>query len=84
MDRQEFVNETVFDKRIIRSPAKRNYRPYGTGRGRDAECISMDLPRRGNPVIHVSVRRKSVRTLCRIFFVFFSQKYLHSRAKSLG
>lgn len=37
MDRQEFVNETVFDKRIIKSPAKRNYRPYGTGADRDAE-----------------------------------------------
>lgn len=34
---QEFVNETVFGNRIIKSPAKRYYRPYGTGAGRYAE-----------------------------------------------
>ena len=44
MDDQEFVNETVFDKRIIKSPAKRNYRPYGTGMGGDAAFCSIGLP----------------------------------------
>ena len=84
MDDQEFVNETVFDKRIIKSPAKRNYRPNGTGMGGDAAFCSIGLPGRDYPVFHESVKRKSVKTLCRIFFALFARWYLHYPAGKLG
>ena len=84
MDDQEFVNETVFDKRIIKSPAKRNYRPNGTGRGGCAAFCSIGLPGRDYPVFHESVKRKSVKTLCRIFFCAFCALVLALPRREIG
>ena len=71
MDDQEFVNETVFDKRIIKSPAKRNYRPNGTGRGGDAAFCSIGLPGRDYPVFHKSDQAEICKNALPDFFLRF-------------